>query len=79
MTYPQLTVRGENLPEPFEGWGDEEYSTDNRAVYIPSRFEWIDDKPLLYLVWESPEREEQMWIHTDNISSVKVTHDHDND
>jgi len=76
VTYPKVTVRGEDLPDPFDGWGDIEHSSGDRAVYLPTRFELLDSHPFLYLVWKADGKEERRWIHTDNIDSVDVTHDH---
>lgn len=77
MTYPQVTVNGENLPDPPGHWDDRSYSTGEEAVYYPSRFKFQPNGgDFLFFVWESDENEERMWIHTDNIDDVHLTHDH---
>lgn len=81
MTYPQVTVRGEKLPEPFDGWDDNESLTmldaDGRreAVYRPS--EYSVERKYLYLKWDSDELTEHRYIYNSQIESFDVTYDHD--
>lgn len=79
MTYPVVTVYGDDLPAPFEGWDGREQLNDGYAVYVPSRFSWVEEAPLLYLEWESEGNMERMWIHTDKIDSVEVVHESEHD
>lgn len=74
MSYPKVKVRGEDLPPPFQGWDDQEYSLGHKAVYYPTEFRFTDDG-YLYLRWTSDESDEHMWINKENIDSVKTSYD----
>lgn len=72
MTYPRVTVRGNDLPEPFDGIDDREYSTGDEAVYYPSGFEILDDIGFVVLEWHGDDEveSERRWINTDTIDSL---------
>ena len=79
MTYPRVTIRGTDLPEPFTGWDDREYSTGAKAVYFPTAWEIKPDAGLVYFEWVSDETHEQRWLSLDtidSIDSIDSTHDH---
>lgn len=79
MTYPKVTVRGERLPKPIDGWDAGEERTmlgRNRyeAVYLPS--EYKVETGYLYLKWESDETTDHRYIYNGQIESFDVTYDH---
>ncbi|TKX58929.1 hypothetical protein EXE44_05120 [Halorubrum sp. SS7] len=71
MTYPQVTVTGYDLPEPFDGIDDDETINDRgtEATYLPSRFKVLDSG-VLFLEWE--EGGERLWISPENYSAARV-------
>lgn len=75
MTYPCVTVRGEDLPEPFPGWDSREYSEGDEAVYYPTRFEINGEIGYVYFQWTSDECHEQRWINFDKVDSIDSYHE----
>lgn len=80
MTCPQVTVHGTDLPTPIDGIDTRESHEDGTLTLYPERFAVSADTPFLTAEYREPEGLTQtIYIQSDQIDSIVVTHDHDHD